>query len=297
MGQQGRQLLRGLDATGFCHFCCDLALHHLAEHGNDIVPQVLSVQHLPPLGIDHFTLGVHHIVIFQNVLSGPEVPSLYVSLGRLHCVGENLLINGGILVNAQGLHHPHDPLRTEEAHHVILQAQVEPALAWVPLPAGTTTELVVNPPGLMPLGTDDEQSPCCPNLVGLGGNLLLVGGQQCLILTANLQNFRIVCLGVGVGLSQQLLWHLLLPQVIERQVFRIAAQHNIRTTASHVGCDGHCPQLTGLGHNLSFLFMVLGVQHRMGTFSRFSIRDTSSLFSIEMVPTSTGCPLAWHSCT
>ena len=62
----------------------------------------------------------------------------------------------------------------------------------------------------------------------------------------------------------QLLRHVLLPQVMLGQVFRVAAQHDVRTTSGHVGGDGHGPQLTGLGHDLGLLLMVLGVQHRVG---------------------------------
>ena len=73
---------------------------------------------------------------------------------------------------------PMHPLAAEQAHQVVLQAQVEPALAGVALTAGTAAELVVDPAGLVALGADDEQAPGRPDLLRLRADLLLVAGHQ-----------------------------------------------------------------------------------------------------------------------
>ena len=52
-------------------------------------------------------------------------------------------------------------------------------------------------------------------------------------------------------------------QVVFGKVFRIAAQHNVRAAAGHVGGDGHRAELSGLSDNFRFLFMILGIQHRV----------------------------------
>ncbi len=41
----------------------------------------------------------------------------------------------------------------------------------------------------------------------------------------------------------------------------VAAQHDIGTTACHVGGDGDGALFTGLRHDLGFALVVLGVQH------------------------------------
>ena len=78
------------------------------------------------------------------------------------------------------------------------------------------------------------------------------------------QDLRVVGVGVGGGLQDQLLLHALLAQVVFRQELRVAAQHDVGTTAGHVGGDGHGPQLARLGHDLGLFFMVLGVQDVVG---------------------------------
>ena len=49
------------------------------------------------------------------------------------------------------------------------RAQVEAALAGVALTAGTAAQLIVNPPGLVALGADDEQAAGRADLLGLLG--------------------------------------------------------------------------------------------------------------------------------
>ena len=80
------------------------------------------------LGIDDLTLGIHNVIVFQDALSCPEMTGFHIFLGVFHSAGQDLGIDGGILVQAQGVHHAHDPVGGEQAHQVILQAQVEPAL-------------------------------------------------------------------------------------------------------------------------------------------------------------------------
>ena len=55
-----------------------------------------------------------------------------------------------------------------------------------------------------------------------------------------------------------------LPHGTPCQEVRIAAQQNVRTTAGHVGGDGHCTPVTCLGYDFCFLGVVLGVQHFVG---------------------------------
>ena len=43
-------------------------------------------------------------------------------------------------------------------------------------------------------------------------------------------------------------------------ILGVAAQHDIRTTAGHVGGHGDGAELAGLRHDLGFLLVVLGVE-------------------------------------
>ena len=242
----------------------DVALHHQLHHMGDLALEILAVQHLAPLAVDHLTLGVHDVVVFEDVLSGLVVAALHGLLRVLDGAGEDLGVDGGVLVEAHGLHHALDPVGAEEAHDVVLHGQVEPGFAGVALTAGAAAELVVDPAGLMALGADDEQAAGSPDLLGLPAGLHLVGLIGLGISPPGLENGRVLGLGEGVGLDDQRFVHAALAEIVEGQILGVAAQHDIGTTACHVGGDGHGPQLAGLGHDLGFLLMVLGVEDIVG---------------------------------
>ena len=191
----------------------------------------------------------------------------HIPLGIFHRIAEDFGINGRILLQAQRIHHILDALHAaaaEQTHQIVLQTQIESALAGIALTAGTATELIVDSPGLVALGANDEQTAGILHLLGLLGDFCLKAGDQFLIFAANIQNFRIVGFRIGIGLRQQLIFIALLAQLLHGQKFRITAQHNVRATAGHVGGNGNGAQLTGLGDDLGLLLMVLGVKHMVG---------------------------------
>jgi hypothetical protein len=87
-----------------------------------------------------------------------------------------------------------------------------------------------------------------------------------------------------------------LAQVGLGQILGVAAQHDIGAASGHVGGDGDGAELAGLRDDLGFLLVVLGVEHVvLYALALFQHEDSSSLFSMDMVPTSTGWPFSWHS--
>ena len=254
----------GIDlAAVFTGDICNGGVHHRAEHTEHIFPQALTVQHLLPLGVNHLALGVHHIVIFQNALTGAEVPAFHAPLGIFHRIGEDFGINWGVLVQAKRVHQTHNPVRGEQTHQIVLQAEIELAFARIALTAGTATELVVDSTGLVTFCADDVQTASFPDLLGFVSHFGFVFGHQLGILLPNCQNFRVIRLRIGVSLGNELLGIALFSQFVQGHKFRVAAQHNICTTACHIGGDGHSAELTGLGNDLGFLLVELGVQHIM----------------------------------
>ena len=73
-----------------------------------------------------------------------------------------------------------------------------------------------------------------------------------------------VGLGKAGGLSDELVGQAGLAQIGLGQELGVAAQHDVGTAACHVGGDGDGAELTGLGNDLGFLLVVLGVQHVVG---------------------------------
>ena len=230
------------------------------HHVHDDVLYFQTVQHLLALVIDDLPLLVHDIVILQHGLTGLEVPGFHGGLGLFNGSGENLLLDGGVLVDVQPLHHAGDPVAAEQAHEIVLKRDVEPGLAGIALTAGTAAELVVDAAGVVALGADDEQAACLAHPVGFAGDLLLVLLQFFCKKLPGGENLLIVGVGIAGGLGDQLIAHAGLAQIVLGQVLGVAAQHDIRTTAGHVGGHGDGAELTGLGHNLRFLFVVFGVE-------------------------------------
>ena len=116
----------------------------------------------------------------------------------------------------------------------------------------------------MPLGADDEQAARPAHLLRLVGDLGLILLQQGGVPRPHVQDLLVVRLGVGIRLGQQLILHALLAQRVLGQVLGVAAQHDVRAAAGHVGGDGDGPQLARLGHDLGLQLMVLGVEHAVG---------------------------------
>ena len=76
----------------------------------------------------------------------------------------------------------------------------------------------------------------------------------------------------------------------------VAAELDVGAAAGHVGGDGDGAGHAGLGDDVGFLLVVAGVQHLVRDASPSSAaRTSSSDFSIETVPTSTGWPRSRRS--
>ena len=55
-------------------------------------------------------------------------------------------------------HHPVHRAGREQAHEIVFEREVEPALAGVALAAGAATQLVVDAPALVPLGAEHVEA-------------------------------------------------------------------------------------------------------------------------------------------
>ena len=148
--QVGRMLLG--EAVG------DRALDELLYHLADGRLEVLAVEDLPALGVDDVALDVHDVVVLEHVLTGLEVAALDGLLRLLNGVGEHLLVERGVLVYLERVHHAHYALGAEEAHDVVRHGEVEAALARVALAAGAAAQLVVYTARLVPLRAEDEEA-------------------------------------------------------------------------------------------------------------------------------------------
>jgi len=248
---------------------CDIALDVILHHGGDALLKVFSVEHLPALLVDDLALGVHHVVVFKDALTRLIVAAFDRLLGVFDRAGEDLCVDRGVLVDAERLHHAHDALGAEQTHDVVLQRQIELRFAGVSLTAGAAAQLIINPARLVALGADDEKAACVSHELCLLVNLHLIFGVGLLIRSSCGENFGVVRFGKGVGFGDEFVGKALLFEVALGHELRVAAEHDIRAAACHVGRDCDRAEMTGLRDDFGFLFVVLGVQNVM--------RDTFTL--------------------
>ena len=234
----------------------DVFLYHPA----DARLQILAVEHLPALGVYDVALHVHDVVVLEDVLSGLEVAALDRALGLLYAVGEQLLVEGRVLVYLQRLHEAGDALAAEEAQQIVRQREEETALARVALASGAAAQLVVYTPRLVPLRAEDKEAADGLDLLGLGVRYLLVLGHALGEQPARGEDFLAVRVRVARGLGDDLLGIPGLLEVVAREILRVAAEHDVRASAGHVRGDGDGAELAGLRDYLRLALMLLGVQ-------------------------------------
>ena len=150
------------------------ALHRLAQHFENLLLQILAVQHLIALGVNDLALAVHHVVVLEHVFPDAEVSAFHLALGAFDGVGKHLVFDGDVFLHIEPVHNGLHPVAAEQAHQVILHGQVEPGGARVSLTAGTASQLVVDPAGLVALGAHDEQAARLPDLLRLGLDSVLI---------------------------------------------------------------------------------------------------------------------------
>ena len=81
----------------------------------------LSQQRMTSFLVDHLTLRVHHVVIFQQTLTNTEVVFLHLTLRTFDRFGNHGMLDHVTFFMSQTIHHPNDSLGTEQTHQIILQ--------------------------------------------------------------------------------------------------------------------------------------------------------------------------------
>ncbi len=146
--------VRGLRKT-LVHQAIECLLDHVPRFGLQVLA---TFEREGAQIVDDLPLLVHHVVVVEQPLPRLEVLHLDAFLGvadrlRDERVGDHLT-----LLRTHLRHHAGDALRVEEPHQVVLQGEEELGGPRVALPARATAQLPVDPPRLMPLGSDDMQA-------------------------------------------------------------------------------------------------------------------------------------------
>ena len=135
-----------------------------------LVAEVLAVEDLLAALVDDLALLVHHLVVLEDVLADLEVAVLDRALRPLDGLGDHLRLERHV-VGEGAVHHPAHRAGREEPHQLVLEREVEAALARVALAAGPAAELVVDPAALVALGAEHVEPAELADLVALLGAL------------------------------------------------------------------------------------------------------------------------------
>ena len=211
-------------------------LAHFFHHAAHIV----RLQHFIAPMVQHFALVVGHIVVFQHLFAHVEVTPFHFALCIFNLTCQDARLNRHATFRCQFIQDSSRTVKRKQTQQWVLKRQVEAAGTWVALTAGTTAQLIVDTAAFVALRTDNVQATRFQNtpivflpalLQRMNFGLFLRVGQ--LFVRTN-----------GFGL-----------------VLHVAAQHDIRTTACHIGGNGNHARFTSLRHNQGFALVFFGVQH------------------------------------
>ena len=247
-----------------------------ASASQRLLAEVGVVEDLVAALVDDLALLVHHLVVLEDVLADLGVALLDGVLRPLDGLGDHLRLDRHVV--GQGLaHHPVHGAGGEQAHELVLERQVEAALAGIALTARATAQLVVDAAALVALGAEHVEAAELADLVALGLGLDLVAGDQ---LGACAPGPR-RCSGSrpSARTSRRARPSGLPPR-------RMSTPRPAMLVATVIRV-----QPAGLGDDLGLSGVLLGVQHLVGDAPLLEHAGESfSDFSTEIVPTSTGWP-------
>ena len=254
------------------------------NHFDDFVAHIFAVQHAIALAVDGVALHVHDVVVIQHLFTSSKVVGFHLLLCALNGFCQYSRLNGFVLRESTRFHEFLHPLTAEEAHEFIFQRDEELGSTGIALSTGSATQLVINASCFMTLGAQNEQSADGFHLFriffGFDGKFFL----QTLEFFPGIQNFTSGNPGLfftlfactirregffgfhmteAVGPFDEFRTVAVFFHLFFRHPLSVAAQHNIGTTAGHIGRDGHFAEATGLRDDFRFVSMLFGVKNMM----------------------------------
>ncbi len=213
---------------------------HVARDRADGLGDLLGLEQLVSLLVDHLALVVGDVVELEQLLANVEVARLDLALRVLDGARHHARLDRLSLGNLERAHDRLQPLAGEDLEQRILERKEKTRAAGISLARGPSPQLVVDAARLVALGAHDMQPArgdhlfvqLLPRLADLGDAPLLLLGQERLV------GFHALDLGVGV-----------------------AAQHDVRAAPRHVGGDGDLARPARLLDDLGLARVLLRVEH------------------------------------
>ena len=103
----------------------DELLTEVVHHVVEVDGETLAEQGVTALLVDDFTLGVHHVVVFEQVLTHAEVVLFDLLLCLLNLLGDHRVLDDFAFLQAHTVHDASDTLGAEHTHQIVFQRDVE----------------------------------------------------------------------------------------------------------------------------------------------------------------------------
>ena len=91
----------------------------------DVVLPLAAFENGTAQRVDGFTLLVHDVVVFEQVLTRFEVASLDLLLRALDGARDHAVFDRDALLHAEAFHPAHQAIAAEDAHQVVFEREVE----------------------------------------------------------------------------------------------------------------------------------------------------------------------------
>src|SRR6266581_233319 len=213
--------------------------HYALAQGRDLVRDVLRLENGVSQPVDLAPLVVGDVVVLEQLLADVEVVRFDLALRALDRAGDQAVLDRLAFGHPQALHDGVDPVACEDPQQRVFEREVKTRGARVALPARTAAQLVVDAPGLVPLGADDVQPSGGDDLVVPDLPLLAQVDDAALFL----RRVEILHIAHDVDL-----------------LLDVSAQHDVGASAGHVGRDGDHLRAPGLRDDLGLARVLLRVQ-------------------------------------
>ena len=214
--------------------------------------------------VDHLALLVHHLVVLEDVLADLAVALLDRRLRTLDRLRDHLGLDR-LVVGEGAAHHPRQCTGREQTHQLVVEAEVEAALAGVTLTAGATTELVVDPATVVALGAEHVEAAELADLVALGLCLLLELGEELVVVRERLGacaalNSSVCTCGSANSSTSVSGVVALLEHGLTGEPLGVAAEDDVDAATGHVGGHGDGVEPPGLADDLRLAGVLLRVE-------------------------------------
>jgi hypothetical protein len=165
----------------------------------------------------------------------------------------------------------------------------------VSLTSGAAAQLIVDPAGLVAFGAENKQTAGGAHPVRLGPDAVFIGRLGLGIETARVQYFLVFGFGKPGCFGNQRLAEAGLAQLRSGQKLGVAPSNNVGAPAAMLVATVTAPSLPACATISASFSWCLALRTLCLMPRLVSIRESSSDFSMDTVPTRTGCPFLWHS--